>query len=239
MAKVFRDQFKFGRKTAETCEWANELMPDPEKGCDDINSIFGQHLFKYQRGREKKRMISAIMGAHTLGSAKAENSGYKGSWSSKGSEGVFDNDYYRQMITRGWGPDRAVDGNVERNQWKIVDHGPEGMMLNSDLCLAYDNNSIHQKCMAENNFQNRKCNKLQNKGKSINALETQCCAWTHKGALFNKGVFSIQEGKGNICGKEIPSRGKEAQFTKVKEACCVNQSPDSTGDCDSSQWPKG
>jgi len=50
--------------------------------------------------------------------------------------------------------------------------------------------------MEENNFNNRKCKKLQNKGKPINALETQCCAWTHKGALFNKGVFSKQEGKG-------------------------------------------
>lgn len=85
-------------------------------------------------------MFAAILGAHTLGSAKVENSGYRGSWTS--SPGVFDNDYYRQMITRGWGPDRAVDGNEERNQWKTVDHGPEdGLMLNSDLCLAYDNNA--------------------------------------------------------------------------------------------------
>jgi len=144
------------------------------------------------------------------------------------------------MLTRGWGPDRAVNGNEERNQWKTIDHGPkDGLMLNSDLCLAYDNNAIHQKCMAENNFSNRKCKKFQNKGKSINALETQCCAWTHKGALFNKGVFDIKEGKGMICGKEIPSRGKGAKFEAVKEACCANAHPDSTGDCDSSQWPKG
>lgn len=77
------------------------------------------------------------------------------------------------MLTRGWGPDRAVEGNTERNQWKTVDAGPPGgLMLNSDLCLAYDNNAIHQKCMEENGFSNRKCKKLQNKGKPINALET-------------------------------------------------------------------
>jgi len=93
LAKVFRDQFKFGRTTAETCDWAAELMPDPENGCDDINSIFHTHLFKYQKGREKKKLTAAIMGAHTIGSAKVENSGYKGSWSE--TEGVFDNDYYR------------------------------------------------------------------------------------------------------------------------------------------------
>lgn len=144
------------------------------------------------------------------------------------------------MITRGWGPDRAVNGNPARNQWKVVDNGPAGgMMLNSDLCLAYDNNSEHQKCMEENNFNNRKCKKLQNKGKPINALETQCCAWTHKGALFNKGVFDAKDGPGDICGKQIPKRGKESKFLAVKDACCVNQSSESTGDCDSSQWPKG
>ena len=30
MARVFRDQFKSGRTTSETCEWASGLMPDPE-----------------------------------------------------------------------------------------------------------------------------------------------------------------------------------------------------------------
>jgi len=171
MAKTFRDQFKYGRVTAETCENQEGLMPDPENGCDDINDVFKKHIFKYQRGREQKRMFAAILGAHTLGSAKVENSGYEGFWSD--SPGEFNNDYYRQMITRGWGPDRAVNGDVERNQWKIIDSDPtDGLMLNSDLCLAYDNNSKHQTCMAENNFNNRKCKKLQNKGSPINATET-------------------------------------------------------------------
>jgi len=47
-------------------------------------------------------MFAAIMGAHTIGSAKAKNSGYEGFWSE--SPGEFNNDYFRQMITRGWGP---------------------------------------------------------------------------------------------------------------------------------------
>jgi len=42
-----------------------------------------------------------------------------------------------------------------------------------------------------------------------------------------------------MCGTEIPKKGKGARFTEVKEACCKNQSPDSTGDCDSAAWPKG
>lgn len=146
LARVFRDQFRAGRTTVESCPENTGLMPDPEAGCDDVMSLFGSHVFKFTPGREKKRLTAALLGAHTLGSAKLENSGYQGSWSSKGSEGVFDNDYYIQMLTRGWGPELAVGGNPERNQWKTVDRGstesPE-LMLNSDLCLAYDNNSEH------------------------------------------------------------------------------------------------
>lgn len=145
-------------------------MPDPENGCLDVNAIFKTHIFKYQRGDVKRRFIAAIMGAHTLGSAKVKNSGYKGAWSK--TPGQFNNDYYKQMLTRGWGPDRSVEGNDKRNQWKTVDSGEEGgLMLNSDLCLAYDNNSIHQECMEKNNFNNKRCKDRQNKGKPINALE--------------------------------------------------------------------
>jgi len=145
------------------------------------------------------------------------------------------------MLTRGWGPDRSVEGNDQRNQWKTVDSGPEGgLMLNSDLCLAYDNNSLHQECMAKNNFNNRRCKKLQNKGKSINALETQCCAWTNKNPLVKKGILSkTEDGMIDICGTKVPARGKDGNFLAVKEACCATQHKESTGDCDSAAWPKG
>jgi len=144
------------------------------------------------------------------------------------------------MLTRGWGPELAVDGNEERNQWKTVDKGPAGqLMLNTDLALAYDNNEKHQKCMKENNFSNRRCKKLQNKGEPIVATHSHCCAWTHKSPLFNKGVFDKKGGPASICGAEIPHKGKEAKFMKVREACCQNESSDSLGDCDSSAWPKG
>lgn len=123
MAKAFRDQFKYGRTTSEECEWNTGLMPDPEKGFDDIDNVFFKHMFKYENGKVKKRLTAAIMGAHTLGRARIENSGYDGTWSAPGSEGVFDNDYYRQMLTRGWGPQLAVNDDEDRNQWKPVDNG--------------------------------------------------------------------------------------------------------------------
>lgn len=107
-------------------------------------------------------------------------------------------------------------------------------MLNSDLALAYDNNAVHQQCMKENNNNNRRCKKLQNKGEPINALTSQCCAWTHKGALFNKGVLDKKAGTGALCGAQIPAKGKGSQFDAVREACCSAEHTDSTGDCDSS-----
>jgi len=144
------------------------------------------------------------------------------------------------MLTRGWGPQRSVNDDPGRNQWMTVDSGaPGGLMLNSDLCLAYDNNSEHQECMKKENNNNRKCKKFQNKGKSINALETQCCAWTHKGALFNNRVLDKEAGKDMLCGAEVPNKGPDSKFEAVQDKCCANQHEDSTGDCDSSQWPKG
>merc|ERR1711970_415696 len=81
LARVFRDQFRSGRTTVESCSWNVGMMPDPEAGCDDVMSLFGSHVFKFSQNKEKKRLIAALLGAHTLGSAKLENSGYQGSWS--------------------------------------------------------------------------------------------------------------------------------------------------------------
>lgn len=58
-------------------------------------------------------MIAAISGAHTIGTAKLENSKYKGTWTV--NPDVFDNDYYKQLILRGWAPDWAVNGNPKKN----------------------------------------------------------------------------------------------------------------------------
>ena len=45
----------------------------------------------------------------------------------------------------------AIGGNPKKNQWKLIDQSKETdhkeMMLNSDLCLAYQNNPVHAACM--------------------------------------------------------------------------------------------
>lgn len=98
-------------------------MPDPEKGCDDVNDVFHKHLYRYSSDTEQRRLTAAIMGVHTIGSAKSHNSGYNGSWTE--NDGVFDNQYYIDLLTRGWGQDRSVGGNDKINQWKLIDSGKQ------------------------------------------------------------------------------------------------------------------
>ena len=90
-------------------------------------------------------LTAAISGAHTIGSAKPENSGYNGFWSDSKNSGIFNNDYYKSAILKGWGPEKALGGNKEKNQWKVVDKGRKKnhkeMMLTSDMCLVYQNNA--------------------------------------------------------------------------------------------------
>ena len=60
-------------------------------------------------------MTAAISGAHTLGSAKPHNSGYDGFWSDAKNSGIFNNDYYKSMLIKGWAPTLAVGGNPDKN----------------------------------------------------------------------------------------------------------------------------
>jgi len=58
--------------------------------------------------------------------------------------------------------------------------------------------------------------------------------------LLKKGVISKgEDNQIDICGKKMPSRGRDSKFLNVKEACCATQHENSTGDCDSAAWPKG
>lgn len=40
LANTFRKNFKAGRKTVETCDWNEGLMPVPEDGCDGVKDVF-------------------------------------------------------------------------------------------------------------------------------------------------------------------------------------------------------
>lgn len=98
-------------------------------------------------------------------------------------------------------------------------------MLNSDMCLAYDNNFEHAKCMASGK-RNKDCRHLENKGVFLNATNAECCAWTKPKPLFKHGVF--RNGKDNsYCGTTISKNGGD-----FRPPCCSGEQSNSIGDCD-------
>jgi len=88
LAQKFRDGFKYGRTTVQECDWNTERMPNPEYGCngdeanghDGLKQIFVDNI--YAGHSDAWTLTAAISGAHTVGSASPENSGYDGHWSS-------------------------------------------------------------------------------------------------------------------------------------------------------------
>lgn len=149
----FRNKFKAGRTTLEECPDQSNLMPDAEKGCEDLKEVFINNIFhKFKKNRRYKwKLTAAISGAHTIGKANKTNSGFEGTWSDEANQAVFNNDYYRSLLLKGWG---SIEIDENHHQWGLVDSspvetGPQQMMLNSDLCLAYQFNAIHDDCVDE------------------------------------------------------------------------------------------
>jgi hypothetical protein len=79
LLETFRDNFLAGRETANTCPWSVDRMPNAEDGEAAMKEVFVDHVFN--ASKDGWRMASAIIGAHTLGGASLENSGYDGTWS--------------------------------------------------------------------------------------------------------------------------------------------------------------
>ena len=79
--------------------------------------------------------ILALMGAHTLGRAQLENSGYEGEWVPGLAE--FDNEYYRDLVEVPWQRQQAeVPGHGLKHSW--TEPNSKTLMLNTDMCLAWD-----------------------------------------------------------------------------------------------------
>ena len=80
-------------------------MPNPENGCKGLESPFLDHIYNVGLSSKKKwALTAAISGAHSIGGAKPENSGYKGLWGDPKNQGIFNSDYFRNIAAKGWGP---------------------------------------------------------------------------------------------------------------------------------------
>ena len=72
-----KNAFMYGRTTAETCE--KGLLPNPMEGCSGLKNIFVNNIYK--ESPNPWELTAAISGAHTLGGAKLNASGFDGFWS--------------------------------------------------------------------------------------------------------------------------------------------------------------
>jgi len=127
----FVNNFRFGRTTALTCN--PEPLPNPADGCDAVGDVFIDRM-----GLDGTE-AAALMGVHTLGRALTENSGYDGFWVSQDHARTFNTEYFTRIIAVGWRTAIAPSGKA---QWIRADVAPGTplsgeMMLNTDMCLAY------------------------------------------------------------------------------------------------------
>lgn len=75
-------------------------------------------------------------------------------------------------------------------------------MLNTDMCLMYQSNTLHADCMREEQkgkLRNRKvCKKFERKGEFLYAQNSTCCAWMQQNHLKKHGM--ILNGEQGYCG---------------------------------------
>ena len=150
----FKSSFSYGRETATACPDAASRLPDPLRGCTAVSETFLTAMGLDWAG------AAALMGVHTMGRARTENSGFHGWWSDPVNSGIFNNDYYISLMAKGWRPETAVGGTTVKSQWGRSDNGQDQsfagheMMLDTDMCLAY----AHQ-------------------GQPVDSQVHDCCAW--------------------------------------------------------------
>lgn len=133
----FADKFKYGRTTVASCPHAAHMLPNPENGCDAVQTTFIDNM-----GLDW-RTATALMAVHTLGRAQPANSGYAGWWSDPENSRKFNNDYFISLRNKGWVPLTSVCDNTAKNMW--IKSGPAPvetgagleMMLDTDMCLAF------------------------------------------------------------------------------------------------------
>jgi len=168
--------FLFGRETKSSCNPGR--LPDPTDSCHAVEANFIKQL-----GLSWTES-AALMGVHTLGRAKAENSGYNGWWTSGEDGAKFDNFYFVSLLGAGWVPAEAQgeNGGTGKYQWVRSDGGPvEDIMLNTDICMLWQTNSG---CHAES------------------ALDENCCLWASHFGLDDAESICVDGCRFDTCCRD-------------------------------------
>jgi len=199
-------------------------MPDPEDGCEGLSDIFNEHIFS--ESGVPWTMVAAIMGAHSIGSAKPEFSGYDGFWSDAKNSGIFNNQYYHSVLAKGWAPELAVGGRSDKNQWKRVDVGVDPnhkeFMLTTDICLAFGNSPKYVTCMVESNATKKAphCSEVALGPEHSTLIDphfAQCCTWVNGKTLAEYGGY-FDNGPQEYCGHVLDSMEWSGKAQRNK--CC-------------------
>lgn len=120
-------EYQIGRTDAASCEGHGERLPNAELTHTHITDVFVTGL------GFTERETAALMGAHVLGRANLDISGYDGSWVPRGDQ--FTNRYFRDVLNRRWEKEQATINGETRTTWD----GPRNtIMLNTDINLAFD-----------------------------------------------------------------------------------------------------
>merc|ERR1712048_1351772 len=128
--------------TRSQCPKSGERMPAADRSCGPVEQTF------HQRMNLSWKESVALMGVHTLGRVNRKNSKFVGWWSDPSNSGIFNNNYYKSMLSKGWsafitrdGPWQwirsDVDGQAQFNDDGSLNDDKTQIMLDSDLCLGY------------------------------------------------------------------------------------------------------
>jgi len=130
--------FQTGRVDCPTAPYDEVEPPLPQalKGLDHVLTFFADTF-----GFDEKETV-AILGAHTLGAAHSDASGFAGPWVNRRQN--FDNAFYVDLLRsdRGWEMDRRGPRGARIYQWSSTNTNARRIMLNSDMCLVKDLGTI-------------------------------------------------------------------------------------------------
>jgi len=145
---TWRLKFRWGRVDADSCQdEPNNSLPNPELGCKAAFKVFERVGFTQEE-------MVILMGAHTAGKSEQQFSGYHGRWVK--SFGEFDGSrFYKDILDVPWVQTNRMVGSNSKTQWMTpgnmnVDQDPDDitMMLNTDICLAFDFEGNANECVA-------------------------------------------------------------------------------------------
>merc|ERR1740129_1121545 len=170
--QAFAQNFRFGRQTQFDCH--PEPLPNPAFSCDAVEENFIDRLGL------SWTQAAALMGVHTLGRALPENSGFDGFWVSQQHARTFSTQYFRAIIAIGWTPGQVASSG--KFQWIRADVGPPNplageMMLNTDMCLAFQSGQTPPFTRAEDRN------------------HTGCCLWVETNSADLRGVACDCQGQ--------------------------------------------